>query len=88
MMWTVDFSSRTLKFLDKNRVNEEVLEKVRLAVKKFQGEAVSVDIRKAKGKWTGFYRIRSGKLRIIAAFDFERKNVFVDVVDWRGNVYK
>lgn len=89
MMWGVDFSPRAIAFLAKNRLGEEiVLEKIHLAVKKFHGEVVGVDIKKTKGRWAGFYRIRSGKLRIIASFHFTIQRVFVDVVDWRGNAYK
>ena len=36
----------------------------------------------------GFYRVRSGKIRIIVEFQFERNYAFVEEVDWRGNVYK
>lgn len=89
MMWNVDFSAGALKFLAKNHLNEEkILEKIRLAVKKFHGEAVNIDIRKTKGKWAGFYRIRSGKLRIIAEFNFEHQHTFVEIIDWRGDAYK
>ena len=89
MKWSVDFSSRSLKFIAGNHISEEeISEKVRLVLCKFSGEAVSVDVRKLKGKWAGFYRIRSGNLRIIAAFYFELKEVFIDVIDWRGNAYK
>lgn len=89
MKWSIDFSPRSLKFLVKNRISEaEVLSKMHLALRKFGGESVSVDIRKMKGKWAGFYRVRSGNLRIIAAFYFEQKEVFIDVIDWRGSVYK
>lgn len=89
MMWNIDFSASALKFLAKNHINEEkILEKIRLAVKFFHGEAVSIDIRKTKGKWARFYRIRSGKLRVIAEFNFEHQNAFVEIIDWRGGVYK
>lgn len=89
MKWSVDFSPQSLKFLAKNRIAEiEILEKIRLVLRKFRGESVSVDVRKAKGKWAGYHRIRSGKLRVLAAFYFEPKEVFVDTIDWRGNVYK
>jgi len=88
-MWDVDFSAGALKFLTKNHIaKEKILEKIRLAVKFFHGEVVSIDIRKTKGKWAGFYRIRSGKLRIIAEFDFEHQRAFIETIDWRGEVYK
>jgi mRNA interferase RelE/StbE len=89
MKWNVDFSPDSLKFLARNHISElEIIEKVRLALLKFDGKDVSIDIRKTKGKWAGFHRIRTGKLRILAAFYFSAKEVFVDTIDWRGNVYK
>lgn len=89
MSWTADFSDRALKFLAYNHLSEEeIMEHIRLVIRKFLGETVSVDVRKTKGKWAGFYRIRSGKLRIIAAFYFASRRVFIDMVDWRGSAYK
>ncbi|MBI4546465.1 MAG: hypothetical protein HY707_00685 [Ignavibacteriae bacterium] len=41
-----------------------------------------------KGEGDGFLRIRAGKLSIIAEFDFELRRVYIEAVDWRGNVYK
>jgi mRNA interferase RelE/StbE len=89
MKWSIDFSLRSLKFIVQNHISEEeILEKIHLALRKFGGEVVSVDVKRLKGKWAGFFRVRSGRLRIIAAFYFESKEVFVDVIDWRGSAYK
>jgi mRNA interferase RelE/StbE len=89
MSWRVDFSSRALKFLKQNNLNENVaLEKIQMALRKFQGEDVNLDIIKLKGEWRGFYRIRSGRFRIIVEFRFDLQRVFIEVIDWRGSVYK
>lgn len=89
MSWRVDFSSRALKFLVQNHLSEDfILTEVRLALKKFQGEDINIDIKRLKGEWAGFYRIRAGKLRIIVEFNFELHQVYVDAIDWRGEVYK
>ena len=40
------------------------------------------------GEWAGYYRIRSGNLRIIYWFDQERDVVYVDYIGPRGDVYK
>ena len=58
------------------------------AIKFFQGIDTNIDIKKLKGQWKGFYRIRKGKIRIIAGFNFEYKAVFIERIDHRGNVYK
>ena len=88
MTWRIDLSRNAEKFLGKNRLTiEEVQELVRKALQYFQGEDINIDIKKLKGKWAGFYRIRSGRLRIIIEFDFENSVVFIEEIDWRGNVY-
>lgn len=77
------------KFLKTNHIAKEgVFELLRKAVKKFQGEDINVDVKKLKGKWAGFCRIRKGKLRIIAEFDFDDTSIFIEEIDWRGGAYK
>jgi mRNA-degrading endonuclease RelE of RelBE toxin-antitoxin system len=41
-----------------------------------------------KGAWKGYHRVRIGKIRMILKIDFEKHTVFVDRMDFRGNVYK
>jgi mRNA interferase RelE/StbE len=89
MKWIVDFSDDSLKFLKKNKIREDyIIEKVELTLKKLKGEDINVNIKKLKGRWEGFYRIRFGKLRIIAEFQFQDNRVYIERIDWRGNVYK
>lgn len=87
MKWHISFTKQAESFIEEQKVSVEVFELIKLAIQKFQGEIVSIDIRKMKGEWGGFYRIRKGKWRIIASFDFDNTYVFVEVVDWRGNIY-
>ena len=89
MNWDIDWSRQASAFLEKNRIPEEdILNCIRCALKKFSGEDINVDISKLKGKWEGFYRIRQGKLRVIAEFNFDHTSVFIEVVDWRGSAYQ
>ncbi len=89
MNWRIDFSRDSLKFLEKNNLQEDfIIDKIKLASRKFKGEDINIDIRKLRGEWEGFYRIRFGRLRIIAEFQFEYFRVYVEKIDWRGNVYK
>ena len=88
MNWHVGFSADSLKFIEKNNLKEDfVIEKIRIALQKFKGEDVNLDIKKLGGEWQGFYRIRSGKLRIIVEFQFEHHRANIENIDWRGNVY-
>lgn len=89
MNWQIDFHSRALKFLKKNKIpEEEILEIIKKVIKKFQGEKINIDIAKLKGEWLGFHRIKIGKLRIIAEFNFDKKRIYIEVIDWRGKAYK
>ena len=76
MNWVIDWSRQASAFLEKNRIpEEEIFDLIHLVLNKFSG-------------WEGFHRIRKGKLRVIAAFDFDHTSVFIEVVDWRGNAYQ
>lgn len=79
MSWRIDFSASSLKFLKQNNLDESlVIEKLRLAFRKFKGEDININVSKLSGKWDGFYRIRSGKIRIIAEFQFERNYAYIE----------
>ena len=89
MIWQINLTEKVCKFFKKNKISqEEIFEIIKKAIKKFQGENVNVDIKKLKGNWAGFYRIRKGEIRIIVEFDFDNLMALVEEIDWRGNVYK
>ena len=89
MNWRIDFSENSLKFLKKNNLKEDfIIERIKLTLQKFKGENININVKKLRGEWEGFYRIRSGQLRIITEFQFERNRVYIEEIDWRGNVYK
>ena len=89
MNWQIDFSINSLKFLKKNNLKENfIIEEIKLVLRKFKGENININVKKLKGEWKGFYRIRSGKIRIIAEFQFEQNRVYLEEIDWRGNIYK
>ena len=88
MKWTVRYSKQTSKFLEKNSI-DSLDSDIRKAIKKVViMENTNINIKKMKGEWKGFYRIRQGDLRIIMRFEAEKKIVFVHRIGWRGNVYK
>jgi len=89
MTWRIDLSKNAEKFLSKNELTIiEVRELVGRAVRYFRGEDINIDIKKLKGSWQGFYRVRTGRIRIIAEFNFEHSVIFIEEIDWRGNAYK
>lgn len=88
MKWHVELAKHASTFITVNHIaKEDILNIIADAIKNFQGEIVSIDIRKMKGEWEGFYRVRKGKWRIIAEFNFNNNSVFIEDIDWRGNIY-
>ena len=89
MSWRIKFSASPLKFLKENHLKDSfIVDKIKLALRKFKGESVNLNIKKLSGKWEGFYRIRAGRLRIIIEFQFENSDAYVAEIDWRGSAYK
>lgn len=89
MNWRIDFSDQADKFLKKNNVSsDEIFELIVKALRKLRGENINIQMGKLKGAWAGFYKVRSGRVRIIVTFDFDDQKIRVEVIDWRGNVYK
>lgn len=88
MNWRIGFSRGSLKFLSRNNLSEGlIVDEIKLALRKFKGEDLNINIKKLGGKWEGFHRIRSGKLRIILEFQFENYRVHIEEIDWRGGAY-
>lgn len=88
-MWQIDFSKQARKFFEKHaELEQDILSLIRIFILKLQGEIVNIDIKKLKGEWKDYFRIRKGKLRILLKIDFDNREVFVDKIDFRGDVYK
>ena len=89
MNWEISLSRRAEKFLTKNHLPDEfVAVPIGKAMRKLFGESVAVDVKRLSGVWVGHYRVRSGKIRIIFSFEADGLRVFVEVIDYRGDVYK
>jgi len=89
MGWEIALSRQAEKFLAKNHLTDQfVIAPIGRAVRRLFGESASVDIKRLSGAWAGYYRIRSGKVRIIFSFDAGERRIFVEVIDYRGDAYK
>jgi mRNA interferase RelE/StbE len=71
MKWEIGFSREAEKFLKRENIRPEAVNEITKFIKRIKGEPISVDVKKLKGDWQGFYRIRKGKLRIIIELNFE-----------------
>ncbi len=89
MKWLIDLSKSSLKFINKNNINKKnIVSILIIAIKKLQGQNINIDIKKMSGNWEGFYRVRKGKIRILISISFEDLSIYVDKIDYRGNIYK
>ncbi len=89
MDWTFDFSRQADKFLTKQRIEDGfVIEILRRALRKLDGEAVAVDLERLHEPWKGFFRVRTQKIRIVFSFDAHAHSVNIAVIDFRDRVYK
>jgi mRNA interferase RelE/StbE len=88
-MWKISLSREADKFLKSEKISDDLL---RTQIGKFinalRGADENVHMRKLKGKWEGYFRIRIGRMRIILRLDFGTKEIFIDRIDFRGSVYK
>lgn len=88
MKWRIDYSRDAKKFIEKQNIHTEVREELKKFLMKMKGENVNIDIKKLGGEWEGYYRLRKGKLRIIFEPNKTDKILFIERIDFRGDVYK
>jgi len=88
-MWKINLSKQTDRFMRKKKIKDnEILSFINKFINYSKGSDENIDVKRIKGKWKGYYRIRIGKVRIMLKVDFKEKIIFVDRMDYRGRVYK
>jgi mRNA interferase RelE/StbE len=88
MKWRIDYSRNADKFIQKHNVRIKVRNEIKKFLIKMKGKNVNIDLSKLSGEWQGYYRIRKGKLRIIFEVSKSARVLFVEKIDFRGDVYK
>jgi mRNA interferase RelE/StbE len=90
----VIFRKQAIKFLEKS--NPQELQNIRSSIKLItlaveeQGiiPFTELDIKKMKGNWKGYYRLRIGQNRVIFTVDFNSQNITIYAIGSRGDIYK
>ena len=94
MAWRVKLSDSAIKSLEYLRIKEKekIKNTLKILLDSLEEGKISftqLNIRKLKGKWEGFLRIKVGKkLRIILRIEWNKSEVYVYEIDYRGKVYK
>ncbi|HRR97039.1 MAG TPA: hypothetical protein P5150_09970 [Candidatus Ratteibacteria bacterium] len=83
----VFYSNRAYRFIKEQKIEEKVRQLIRKFILKYTGEDININVKKLKGKWINYHRIKSGTIRIILRVDKDNNCIFVDTVDFRGNIY-
>jgi len=90
--WKLRIHKRALKFLDEipEEERKRIQDKLNDLLKTLESGALlytRLDVRKLKGAWEGFLRLRVGKIRIIFKIEIENKQVLVYNIHYRGQAY-
>ncbi|MFZ4675281.1 MAG: type II toxin-antitoxin system RelE family toxin [Nodosilinea sp.] len=91
----VQFSKKAVKFLKK--LDAETTDRVRQKILQLQSFLETegaipftiLDIKKLKGDWDGYFRLRVGQIRVIfTIIDGKVEILLIYDIDFRGNVYE
>jgi len=81
------FFSKNSHILSKEKTKDLIVKSIKKIIFK---EDINVDVKQLKGDLDQYYRVRSGKMRIL--FELENDNVkviaIVSDIDFRGDIYK
>lgn len=88
MIWRIEYSRDSDKFIEEHNIQPVVREELKKFLLKIKGVSINIDLKKLEGDWAGYYRIRKGKMRIIFEVNKKEKSLYVEKVDFRGDVYK
>jgi mRNA interferase RelE/StbE len=90
----IKFRKNAIKFLEKANLEdtEKIQEKISQLLAFVEEQAIipftELDIKKMKGDWEGFYRLRIGKIRIVFTVNTQSGEVEIFTIATRGDVYK
>jgi len=91
---TARFSKSAIKFIEK--ANKKDRDRLRQRIKSLllaieEHGAIpfrDMDIKKLSGEWSGFFRMRVGKIRVIFGIDNQKGELAIYEIDYRGDIYK
>ena len=86
-MFKIELSRKAAKFYQK--ADNVTLKRLNLAFSKLSEDPFrQFNIKKLSGELEGGFRLRLGNMRIIYSVDDNKKVVYIEVIGFRGDVYK
>ena len=90
----VKFRKQAVKFLQKARPEEaaRIQDQINQLYKSVSDRGIipfnELDIKKMKGKWEGFYRLRISKIRVVFIVELTASDIEIYAIGYRGDIYK
>jgi len=88
MKWNIEYSRQAIKFAEEHNILDTIKEEITKFLLKMNGLNLNIDVKKLLGTWKGYFRIRKGKIRIIFNVNKWGKSLYIEKIDFRGDVYK
>lgn len=91
---TLKFRKSAIKFLQSadSETTANIRQKLNQLVSSVENQSIipfnDLDIKKMKGNWEGYYRLRIGKIRVIFIVDLTLGDIEIYNIGFRGDVYK
>ena len=91
---TLKFRKSAIKFLQSadSETTSNIRQKLNQLVSSVENQSIipfnDLDIKKMKGNWEGYYRLRIGKIRVIFIVDLTLGDIEIYNIGFRGGVYK
>lgn len=90
MTWKIGYTGKAKKYLDSLEAagRDRIKEALQKMLEWLCGLREDMpDLKKLKGDWKGYYRLRVGKERLILNIKWERQEVVVEYIEKRGDIY-
>jgi mRNA interferase RelE/StbE len=86
-VWKIELSKQADKFTEREDItDDEIFSLVQKFINYSKGLNENIDVKKMKGKWKGYHRIRIGKIRMLVRVNFKERTILIDRIDYRGTV--
>ena len=91
---SLKFRKSAIKFLQSadRETTANIRQKLNQLVSSVENQSIipfnDLDIKKMKGNWEGYYRLRIGKIRVIFMVDLTLGDIEIYNIGFRGDVYK